>query len=178
MSRPSFGDPTICSRRVVAIESILQTSGRFHVDRQQLNDSEHITVDMLEQAPRFGLRDDTLVWVSIHFAFHAYPTDQGDDAPKAAVIEATYEVLYRIRGEEKIDEADLRAFATVNGPLNLTPYWREFVESCLRRANLPAFTVPPFNAARRLLDMKSSTEKAIEELPETTETTPLPPSKL
>ncbi|MBN1908221.1 MAG: protein-export chaperone SecB [Pirellulales bacterium] len=57
-------------------------------------------------------------------------------------IEAAFELLYEIGGQEKIALEQMRAFGQIVGVNNAWPYWREFVQSTTTRMGLPPLTMP------------------------------------
>jgi hypothetical protein len=57
-------------------------------------------------------------------------------------VEAQYIVRYRLSEGPAPTPEELARFADVNSPLNVVPYWREFLDSSLRRAGLPSAMAP------------------------------------
>lgn len=97
----------------------------------------------------------TLLAVELSYVFQGYMVnDNGEntsvepDADSTLAVDGTFVVLYQLDSGPELSDADLTAFAEINGRLNTVPYWREFVSSSLVRAGLPAYEVPVYNPAR------------------------------
>lgn len=160
---PIGGDATKCSRRVRSIESIVQSIGRFKVDVEDT--AGKLSASLVEQPAIVQQKDDTTVVVVLFFAFRATPiaddesADSSVEASPVVKVDASYEVQYRLAKGEPISNEDLQAFGDINGRLNLTPYWREYLHDCLSRAGLPPFLIPPFNAAARIAQLKKESRE-------------------
>ena len=159
------GDPTKCSRRVRSIESILQSSGRLKVDVEET--SEKFSASLLERPAIVQQTDDTTVVVVLVFAFKATPIAEDEDksadssveASPTVEVDASYRIQYRLTKGDPVSDEDLQAFGDINGRLNLTPYWREYLHDCLSRAGLPPYLLPPFNAAARIAQLKQESRE-------------------
>lgn len=69
------------------------------------------------------------------------------DADVRMYVEAGYMVRYILSAGPKPSDDELQKFAEVNGRLNITPYWREFLDTSLRRAGLPAIMAPVYRVS-------------------------------
>jgi hypothetical protein len=99
------------------------------VVRQQLH------VEHRPTASRHG--DTLLVTIDVHVWTH------GEESERAIDIYATFLLTYEI-GEHEFEQANLDAFAKLNGMFNLWPYIREFVQAMSVRMGLPALTLPVY----------------------------------
>jgi hypothetical protein len=61
---------------------------------------------------------------------------------QASRIGATYLAVYKVTTEKIFEDANVQAFAQMNGLLHIWPYWREFVQSSAQRLGLPPITLP------------------------------------
>lgn len=158
-----IGDPTVCSRRVRSIESVVQSSGRFRVDPR--GEEGKLSASLLEQPAIVRQEDETIIVLSLFFAFRATPLAEDESAdssveePTVVEVDASYEVKYHLSEGDPVSDEDLQAFGDINGRLNLTPYWREYLHDCLSRAGLPPFLVPTFNAAARIAQLKQESRE-------------------
>lgn len=99
--------------------------------------SNRVEVDVLTDPDR-GL---ILVKPGFHFqAVH----DGGSDEEPALSIDCTFILAYTASELETLSEAEVRAFAEINGVFNAWPYWREFVQNTAARMGLPRLVVPVF----------------------------------
>ena len=111
--------------------------------------------------------EELKLYVSVGFMFEAVPETGDEEVDQESVdddwsvhVAARYRIEYEIKPEgETPTEATLGAFADINGRFNTVSYWREFLHSCLARAGLPPFIVPPFDAASRLRLLNKAAEK-------------------
>jgi preprotein translocase subunit SecB len=72
-------------------------------------------------------------------------------------VSARIEAVYSIPEDSTFTPYQLECFAKANGMLNIWPYWRDFVQSTVQRAGLPALTLPLF----RVLHKRSVPPRAI-----------------
>ncbi len=103
------------------------------------------------------LLDDKIVVVTLHAIAAGAPADEPSNPasePAGINVDAVFDLYYELLGapppEDKRDEL-FSGFAAVNGPLNGWPYFREFVDSSVRRlgvnrGTLPLFRVPKFQS--------------------------------
>lgn len=158
-----IGDPTICSRRVRSIESVVQSSGRFRFDAQEVEGK--LSASLLERPAIVRQEEETIIVLSLFFSFEARPLAEDRSAnssveePAAVEVDASYEIKYRLSEGDPVSDEDLQAFGDINGRLNLTPYWRAYLHDCLNRAGLPPFLIPPFNAAARIAQLKQQSRE-------------------
>ena len=59
-----IGDPTVCSRRVRSIESVVQSSGRFRIDPQEVEGQ--LSASILERPAIVRQEDETIVLLSLY----------------------------------------------------------------------------------------------------------------
>lgn len=67
-----------------------------------------------------------------------------DDFVPALVLEATFELQYRLDPADPVDKEDLEHFAYVNSTMHAWPYWRELAQSMTTRMGLRPLIVRPF----------------------------------
>jgi len=148
-SAPEPGDPTIVSLRVHRIDRIVQLRGSFERFPQQRVES--LAAFLREPKCATQLQDDLHLAVTLSLEFEGRASagrDDSSDEKKVVRIASTYLVVYELDPGPQPTTADLDAFATVNGQFNVWPYWRQYVQDCLTRVELPPFMLPPFNPAR------------------------------
>ena len=148
----SRGDPSQVAMRVVNIDVIVQPAGSFELDPERMPQSgsamlpihDHGHADVEQQGDR--------VVVALEYAFAAAVASEAEVAESELeetepffACRAKFVVAYQLESEEAFAQADLQAFAEINGRLNTVPYWREFLHNTLARAGLPMYEVPPFN---------------------------------
>jgi hypothetical protein len=73
--------------------------------------------------------------------------DDGSSSDPVVDLRATAEMTYTRKAGMELSDTDVAAFATINGPFNAWPYWREFTQSSLSRLGLPVFALPLFRVA-------------------------------
>jgi hypothetical protein len=78
--------------------------------------------------------------VSVDFKFDAKHEDEADSVS----LEATFLLIYEIDKQLSLDPICLDHFASVNGPYNAWPYWRELVQTATGRVGLASIVVPVF----------------------------------
>lgn len=152
------GNPATVAVRVREIKAVIQTLGEFRCDIAMMG--KEIRVENTLGNASFTLHGDQLA-VELSFSFHGSVVDEGDSdgATKnepGLRVKGAFLVHYSLEPGEDLSEPDLAAFAHINGPLNVVPYWREFVSSSLLRAGMPPYTVPVFNPAKIARDMAAS----------------------
>jgi len=150
--------------RVRSIRDLIQVSGRFVFER----DLTHpMSVNLGERPVACEMAGNTVrVWVGYTFRANRSMGDAtvaaGSTSEQPLIdIEATFLITYEFSDGEKLSDEELRVFGEVNGNLNATAYWREFLNNCLGRAGLPPFVVPPFNAVARINQIKKRVKKQI-----------------
>ena len=149
------GNPATVAMRVRSIEAVIQTHGEFR--RNIAAAGEEIEAENTLGPASFTLHGDQLA-VELSFSFSGSAVDGGEndatsEEDPSIRVEGSFLVLYTLESGEDLSEPDLTAFAHINGPLNVVPYWREFVSSSLVRAGMPPYTVPVFNPAKIARDM-------------------------
>ena len=82
-------------------------------------------------------------------------------------ISARIEAVYSVTQESSFSPYQLKCFAKANGMLNVWPYWRDFVQSSVTRADLPPLTLPLFRVlhTRKAARILESAHQAPKELP-------------
>lgn len=73
----------------------------------------------------------------------------------ASEINAVYCVEYAIKPDIELTEEEIGAFANVNVPYHVWPFWREYCQNTCNRMNLPVSMVPML-----IIDQKQKTEEA------------------
>ncbi len=63
--------------------------------------------------------------------------------------EGMFQARYRLKPDAEATPEALDAFARINVPVHLVPYWREFLDSCGRRAGMPPIAAPVFKVDGR-----------------------------
>jgi hypothetical protein len=148
-SAPESGDPTAISPRVRRIDRIVQLRGSF--ERFPQEKVERLTALLREPECSTQLPDGLHLAVTLNLEFEGLASSgSGDLSPERKVVRiaSTYLVVYELDPGPQPAAADLEAFAVVNGQFNVWPYWRQYVQDCLARVELPPFMLPPFNPAR------------------------------
>lgn len=64
-------------------------------------------------------------------------------------VSARIEAIYTITTNSNFTPYQLKCFAKANGMLNVWPYWRDFVQSSVQRAGLPALALPLFRVIHK-----------------------------
>lgn len=145
--------------RVERIADIVQVRGIF--ERIPAPQEEVLIPEFLPIEARGQMIGDTELGVTLIFGFIARADESGgrrsegdrakgkasrrgddDNANLRIVVEAGYVARYVLSPGSKPSDADIQKFAEINGRLNLTPYWREFLDASLRRAGLPPVLAP------------------------------------
>jgi hypothetical protein len=150
-------DPSAIAMRVERIANILQLRGIF--ERQPGTPEEVLVPEFLpiEVAPQLISDTELVIVLTLGFVARAQnhttspaaaadaSSAQDEAALEADVrmyVEASYFIQYTLATGPTPTAAELQKFALINGRLNVTPYWREFLDSSLRRAGLPSILAP------------------------------------
>ena len=159
-SPTQHGNPTVISLSVQRIERVTQLRGSFERFAQPEIDKLTALVPEPECIPqpvdegRLGIR------IELEFEGHSLSSPEGEPSDETLIVRitSTYLVVYALDSDPKASDADLKAFSFVNGQFNVWPYWRQYVQDCLARIDLPVFVLPPLNPARMLdrIDSKSA----------------------
>lgn len=72
-------------------------------------------------------------------------------------LNASFLLTYNVTDAHSKDGAALAAFAELNGPYHVWPYWRELVSTVTGRIGLSPFFVPVLKLPVRKLDQESDT---------------------
>ncbi len=149
---PPKGDPSRVAMRVVKIDTIVQLEGSFQLDPEQMPDAGSAMLPIHDAGKSEVEQQGGRVAVSIEYAFaaavapgEAIEESEAQDVEPFFVCSARFVVAYQLDSDDTAEEADLKAFAEINGRLNTVPFWREYLHSALARAGLPPYEVPPFN---------------------------------
>lgn len=152
------GDPSSIAMRVERITDIVQLRGVFERIPSQLE--EVLIPEFLPIQAKGQMIGNSELGVTLLFGFIARSQDSGgpdsqsrqgkrksssavdENADVRVVVEAGYIARYVLSAGPKPSDAEIQKFAEINGRLNLTPYWREFLDSSLRRAGLPPVLAP------------------------------------
>lgn len=146
--------------RVRAIQGVQQLSGSFLLAPPSVSTDTFI-VELAEPSVMCVDTDANRLSVGIHYKFEASPIDPNDDPESSersepnVFVEAQFVVHYDFERPADLTDEERSVFGRINGNLNVYPYWREFLSSCLGRAGLPAFMLPPFNAAAKIDEIKA-----------------------
>lgn len=159
------GDPTRLAVHVQRIDSVVQSRGRFEIERWPDKHDVLVPLNVLDpvQIRVEGDRVKAEVRFSGEFFRHGIP--ESEPGARVFIAEAVYVAVYTLEPESprEFAEADLQAFLAINVPMNLVPFWREFVHSATSRAGLPPYAAPifnPFKIAKSLFDDKGGTAPA------------------
>lgn len=156
---PSQADPSSVARRIERIVDVMQVRGAF--ERYAGLPTESLRTEFYPPVPNVELVGDRELYVMLEFGFAAF-VDRTSEQPAAAkpkgkaagkepkpemrmAVEAGFVALYQLKPGEKLSKAALDAFALRNGLLTLNPYWREYLDSSLRRAGFPPLMAPVYN---------------------------------
>lgn len=91
--------------------------------------------------------DSGLVLIKVDFGLDVR---RGNDEGKLQIeIHGTFELSYRIPGDERFSNEELAEFGRVNAVFNAWPYWREYVQASLARMSMPILTIPVFRVLPR-----------------------------
>ncbi len=161
-AKKADADPSAIAMRVERIADIVQVRGIF--ERVPAAQPESLTTEFLPIHASAQMLSDTDVGISLILGFiarakaaDAAPSEPvksrkspktgaegGTDADVRMYVEAGYVLRYVLTPGPKPTDAELQKFAEVNGRLNVTPYWREFLDTALRRAGLPPVLAPVY----------------------------------
>ena len=156
-SAPSTeADPSAIARRVEAISDLLQVFGAFRrFPSTSGAAAEHVTPHFAKPRTRAEMTSPTELVVALDFQFRASrasgdpqpmvqpaPAAEDDTSDLRMIVEAQYVIRYRLSAGPVPTAPELARFAEVNSPLNVVPYWREFLDSSLRRSGLPPAMAP------------------------------------
>lgn len=175
---PPHGDPSAVARRVEAITDILQIVGQYERMPTQPGADNQASLEVLfsQAQPKVEMNGPTQVLVSLRYRciVATANSDLGElsqqfDNPKPPPglrfrAEAAFVVSYIISPGPAPSREELDAFARVNVPLNVVPYWREFLDSSLRRAGMPPVMAPVHKtdpAARSVPAAKPTTGRKV-----------------
>ena len=150
-----MADPSAIVRRIEAITDVIQTVGifrRFPTPDDELN--ETLAVNFAHAMPVVELASDTVLNARLGFrclilssgaaiydvAFRVH--DSKVPTGLRFFAEAVFVVNYSLQAGPHPTPAELEAFGKTNAPLNVVPFWREFLDSSIRRAGMPPVMAP------------------------------------
>ena len=150
------GDPSAVVRRVTAVSEVIHMSGTFRrfPDIAGDNPSEALEVNFLQTEPVVEQRTPEAIVAELAFCCviakrGVHPEIAAEAIQKggthAGVLffgGAAFQVHYTIKDGEAFKKEELDAFGLINVPLNVVPYWREYLDSSMRRAGLPPVMAP------------------------------------
>lgn len=117
------------------VESIRTLTGKFHVANDlEVIDSIWLQVDY--RNPGSAVRGDRLL-VDLWFQVRG-----GGESSFSLEIESTFQVEYSLRPGFLPSAQEIEAFASANALFHCWPYFREFVDACAARMNVPVKTLP------------------------------------
>ncbi|PCI10393.1 hypothetical protein COB72_03320 [bacterium] len=142
------------SRSVRSIEGITQVEGQIMVTRMPSTE-EKLTAQTRDFRPQTSTNENMLS-VRIHYEFDGVVNDDDTESDPITLfqIKAVFQIDYSVDNLSDIPNDTLQAFGDINSRINLTAYWREWVSSCLARASLPLYLIPPVNAQDRFEDIR------------------------
>lgn len=161
-AKKTDADPSAIAMRVERIADIIQVRGIF--ERVPAAQPESLTPEFLPIHASAQMLSDTDVGITLILGFIARAktadtatsepvksrkspkaeAESGIDPDVRMYVEAGYVLRYVLSPGPKPTDAELQKFAEVNGRLNVTPYWREFLDTSLRRAGLPPVLAPVY----------------------------------
>jgi hypothetical protein len=145
---PSTGDHAKVAMRVVSLDRVSQVLGSYAIIKfvpvkqasAGLGHPKWLVVEVSR----------TMVRLVGEFSFVGVdgPIEEQIDTSDPRIffrVDAKFVVEYTLEAGDAPADQDLAAFAAINGTLNVYPFWREYVASCLARAGLPSILLPVFN---------------------------------
>jgi hypothetical protein len=161
---PAAGDPSVVAMRVDEIRFIRLIGSAFEFPRRHMAGGEVVPLNIHDHAATHLDGRDLVVQIklTLRLSADADATQESEESGDLLRIRGEFELAYRLSEGDALSEADLMAFAHVNGMMNAVPYWREFVSSTLVRAGLPSYEVPPFNPFKIASAMRAKSKPAQE----------------
>ncbi|MBO6514247.1 MAG: hypothetical protein JJ974_09820 [Phycisphaerales bacterium] len=155
-----LGNPTVVASHVSRIADIVQTYGAFSLGNLEVAEPMRLSASHKKPDFSWSIQEDMVsVIIDVGFAGFTVNDEGGLSGEPIVTVEARFAVNYSLDNEfdaSAITEADWDAFALVNGMLNITPYWREYVQDSISRTQLAPYYIPPFNVSRFLQKANSS----------------------
>lgn len=137
------GNPARVVARLQQLTQVLQPFAQF--ERFPVEVKKPITPSVEVIFARAEVDDGKMLLAEIHARFEARVKDPDVskvDLLRAALVETRFVLVYELSPGEDLSTDDLQAFAQTNAVFNATPFWREFLNSCLVRMGMPPFMVP------------------------------------
>ena len=126
----------------VQIQNVLMVESRLkRAPDHQFDDSGNAL--RIKTEPLGVEKHDDSISVRISFLVSSVRNGE-DESDPALLIEATFVLVYSITSLEGIEDANLNAFAAVNGVYNAWPYWREYLQNTSLRMGLSPIIAPVF----------------------------------
>ena len=86
-----------------------------------------------------------LIQVRASFSLKLVPqSEESCQSEDPLSIQASFVLIYSVDTTEYLTEANIQAFAAINGVFNAWPYWREFIQNTGARMGAPGIVVPVF----------------------------------
>lgn len=153
---PITADPSGVARRVQSVVQLFQLSGSFVAfpSAPGAGAPEPLQATFAQADPAAEVQGGTLLVVRLGYRCvvgtgtidpFLEAANLKAEAPPPGVrffAEAEFVVAYVLSAGENPTNDELQAFARVNAPLNIVPYWREYLDSCVRRAGMPPLLAP------------------------------------
>lgn len=150
------GDPSAVARRVTAVTDVVHTSGTFRRFPDVAGDDpqRELEVNFLQTDPVVEQRSAELLVVEIGYCCviakrgvrpeEAAETIQKSGSHPGVLFfgAAGFQIRYATSPGPAFDKDELDAFGRINVPLNIVPFWREYLDSSMRRAGLPPVLAP------------------------------------
>lgn len=150
-SNDQVGNAGSVSKLVTEIRDISQSSSGFELHAPPQGDEHDLVPKIYSPTVEWEHIDDQL-FVSLSVKFSGVLRSKKNDQEECPLfdVNAVFIVHYQLESACELAEEDLRAFSTLNGMLNVTPFWREYILDCMSRSKMPAYYLPPFNVAKMI----------------------------
>ena len=152
MKRPAAGTAEIV--RHALVRQIRLTHSRCETQIRTPADIPPDAALTITSGGRVAEPPDAEGWFRVQARVEVRVSSETAGKPELALIEAVYEVLYRIPAELKPPADALEEFAETNGVFNAWPYMRQFVAETAQRMEVPPIVLPLFRPATKLAGRK------------------------
>lgn len=124
----------------------LRSANVFRQPHSVIRTAKQLEIRVSFQTKQLELIESALI-SEIDFSFRAVPaatdpTESKEEAEDAIRIDCSIEAIYQVREDYKPTEEQRKAFLEGNAVFNCWPYFREFVQSCSARMELPVPPIP------------------------------------
>lgn len=139
--------------RHVELESISLAEATLHTSFDPLASPESVQLSQRYRT-HYELPDarPDHVYVSVELKLEAAEPHNEVPARELLQLEATYLAIYRLTGAATYPSDALEHFASLNGPYNVWPYWRELIQTVTGRVGLGGLVLPVFRPPIREVD--------------------------